>query len=140
MLERSWITGVAVECSGGVERNWDVRITRAVDEMESRLAEPLRIRELAHAVNLSVSRFAHLFRQQTGLSPGRYLRLVRMERARVLLERTTLPVTDVMMLVGCTDPSHFSKDFRRHVGVGPRDYRRAVLTSAVGERSCSGDR
>ena len=49
-----------------------------------------------------------------------------MERASVLLERTFLSVKEVMAQVGCTDPSHFSRDFRRHHGFAPREWRNAV--------------
>ena len=102
----------------------DPRIRRAIEVLEDRLAERVTVRELAGAANLSVSRFAHLFQQETGLSPGRYLHRLRMERARLLLLRTSLRIAEVMALVGCTDPSHFSRDFRRYVGAGPREYRR----------------
>lgn len=102
----------------------DPRILRAIEVLEDRLAERVTVRELAGAANLSASRFAHLFRHETGLSPGRYLHRLRMERARLLLVRTSLRITEVMALVGCTDPSHFSRDFRRYFGAGPREYRR----------------
>jgi AraC-like DNA-binding protein len=87
--------------------------------MEQHLAEPLSIDTLAAGVNLSASRFAHLFCREVGASPVRYLHALRMLRARVLLERTFLSVKEVMALVGCNDPSHFSRDFRRFHGLVP---------------------
>jgi AraC family transcriptional regulator, arabinose operon regulatory protein len=107
-----------------VDNTRDPRIARAIETLERRLAERVSVGELAQAANLSESRFAHLFRQQTGMSPGRYLQRLRMERAGVLLGRTSLRISEVMTLVGCTDPSHFSRDFRRYFGAGPREYRR----------------
>ena len=82
-----------------------------------------RVRDLAALVDLSPSRFSHLFRQATGVSPVRYLQALRMERAGQLLARTSLPVTEVMRLVGCPDPSHFARNFRKHFGEGPSEYR-----------------
>jgi AraC family transcriptional regulator, arabinose operon regulatory protein len=104
----------------------DHRIAWAIDEIERCLAEPLDIRRLAAAVNLSPSRFSHLFRAQAGVSPMRFVRDLRMERASVLLARTFLTVKQVMAQVGCNDPSHFARDFRRCHGSAPREWRLAV--------------
>ena len=101
----------------------DERVTKAIAEMERRLAEPLTIGRLAAAVHLSRSRFHDIFRQATGLAPMRFLRELRLDRARILLENTTMSVTDVLALVGCTDASHFARDYCARHGVRPRDSR-----------------
>ena len=99
------------------------RIARTVARMEEAIDRELLVAELAAAVELSPSRFAYLFRRDTGVSPARYLHALRMERARLLLERTCLSVKEVMAHVGVNDPSHFSRDFRRHHGVPPTGVR-----------------
>jgi AraC family transcriptional regulator of arabinose operon len=104
----------------------DPRIAWAIEHLQQRSGDDVRVDELAHAVNLSRSRFAHLFRQQTGSSPGRYLRTLRLERARALLETTFLSVKEVMVTVGFNDPSHFSRDFHRAFGASPRAWRKRV--------------
>lgn len=104
----------------------DGRIEWATAEIERRLDEPLNIPRLAHAVNLSPSRFSHLFRKEAGVSPMRFVRDRRMARAAVLLERTFLSVKEVMARVGCNDPSHFARDFRAYHGVAPRAWRMAA--------------
>ena len=101
----------------------DSRITVALTELQRRLAEPLRIADIAAVVNLSPSRFAHLFRKEVGTSPMRHLQALRIERAGLLLLRTSLPIADVMQRVGYTDPSHFRRDFRRQYGSAPREWR-----------------
>jgi len=101
----------------------DHRVRATIDTMEQRFGQPLAIRELAAAVAVSPSRLAHLFVRDTGVSPTRFLRSLRMQRAAALLERTNLAVKDVMQEVGCADPSHFSRDFRSHHGVPPTQYR-----------------
>jgi len=101
----------------------DTRIESALAQMEQGLGSPLSIATLAAGVNLSPSRFAHLFCREVGTSPARYLHALRMLRARQLLERTFLSVKEVMALVGCNDPSHFSRDFRRFHGIAPRTCR-----------------
>jgi transcriptional regulator GlxA family with amidase domain len=103
----------------------DQRIEYSRYLIERRLAERVRIGEIAAQVGLSPSRFAHLFRSVVGTSPLRYLRQLRIERARQLLEDTSLPIKEVMRQAGCTDKSHFSKDFRARFGVGAQQYRAA---------------
>ena len=102
----------------------DPRTVVVLLELERRLADPVTVAELAESVNLSSSRLAHLFRKDVGTGPMRHLQVLRMERAATLLTRTSLLVTDVMKLVGYTDPSHFRRDFRRHHGLAPRDWRK----------------
>jgi AraC family transcriptional regulator, arabinose operon regulatory protein len=103
----------------------DQRITLALQAMERSIEVTWRVRDLAALVGLSPSRFAHLFRQATGVSPARYLQALRMERAGQLLARTSIPVAEVIRLVGCPDPSHFARNFRKHFGEGPVEYRRS---------------
>jgi AraC family transcriptional regulator of arabinose operon len=116
----------------------DPRIAWAMAEIEQRLTEPLTVAKLADAVRLSPSRFAHLFRAETGMAPMRFLHVQRMKRARGLLERTSLSVKEVMVKVGCGDPSHFARDFRRFHGMPPSQCRGSpepsfpeALTSSV---------
>lgn len=101
----------------------DPRITLAIDRMEAGLKDKLVLTTLAAEVGLSVSRFGYLFRKHTGVSPGTYLQALRMERARLLVERTSLTVREVMTEVGMTDPSHFARDFRKAHGFSPRTFR-----------------
>ena len=101
----------------------DPRIAHAIARIERDVEAGLTVDALAADVNLSPSRFTHLFRCATGVSPGRYIRVLRMERARILLERTFLTVKEVMAYVGVNDPSHFTRDFRRHHGVPPTGLR-----------------
>jgi transcriptional regulator GlxA family with amidase domain len=101
----------------------DARVTHAIDQMQNRLGERLTVPELATQAGLSTSRFAHLFRAAVGVSPMRYLQLLRLKRAQLLLQDTSASVREVMAQVGYSDPSHFARDFRRHHGVNPRHRR-----------------
>lgn len=102
----------------------DERIDAAVAILMRRFAEPHSAASLARACHLSVSRFAHLFRSVTGTSPLRYLENLRVWKAQELLLGSGRPVKEISREVGFPDPLYFSKVFRRHLGVGPRDYRR----------------
>lgn len=110
----------------------DPRIADVVARMEQALEQPLPIGQLAAAVNLSPSRLAHLFTRETGTAPARYLHQLRMQRARLLLERTFLSVKQVMACVGINDPSHFARDFRRFHGVPPSVLRQRSSVADAG--------
>jgi AraC-like DNA-binding protein len=103
----------------------DPRIAHVITAMERNLDGRLTVAALAEAVTLSPSRLSVLFRRETGVTPVRYLRTLRMERARLLLERTFLSVKEVMAFVGVNDPSHFTRDFSRHHGVAPSRIRQS---------------
>ena len=109
----------------------DWRITWAVDHMQRHVADTITVPELAAKVNLSPSRFRELFSRQTGLGPVEYLQRLRLRRARLLIERTFLTVKEVMALVGYNDPSHFTRDFRRHHGINPSALRGTGLATAL---------
>jgi AraC family transcriptional regulator of arabinose operon len=113
----------------------DPRVAHIIERMETAPHRDVPIAALAAMVNLSASRFAYLFRRETGMPPARYLHQLRMERARLLLERTFLSVKEVMAYVGINDPSHFSRDFRRHHGVPPTGVR---ARGWVPEQCCGG--
>ncbi len=109
----------------------DPRIAWARVELERRLQEPLSLADLAATTNLSPSRFARLFRAETGMPPARYLQRLRLARAKVLLERTFLTVKQVRTLVGFNDASHFARDFRDEYGMGPSALRRSEWVGSM---------
>ena len=108
----------------------DWRIRRTLTVMNREIAMPLRIATLAGRVNLSPSRFSHLFRRDTGHSPARYLHDLRLDCALTLLQGSTLSVKEIMAAVGCNDPSHFARDFSLRHGVSPSVFRAQAQPSS----------
>lgn len=82
-----------------------------------------RIEEMAALVGRSRSHVLKLFRRHLGVSAKRHVIGRQLREARELLLSTTLPIAEVGKAVGLADPYHFSKLFRRHVGLPPREYR-----------------
>ena len=109
----------------------DPRITWAMDHMHRCLGQRVDPVALAYGLNLSPSHFCHLFTAQAGIGPARYLERLRMQRARVLIERTFLTVPYVMILVGYDDGDHFARDFERHHGVFPETLRTATAATPL---------
>ncbi|VWD02378.1 helix-turn-helix domain-containing protein [Burkholderia lata] len=89
--------------------------------IDASFAQPLNLDTLAAVAGLSVSRFTARFRGETGLSPHRYLCLVRVQRAQDLL-RAGLAPSVVATDVGFFDQSHLCRHFRRVLGITPRDF------------------
>ena len=83
----------------------------------------LSLSEFAQSVNLSVWRLCHIFKSDVGMPPMRYLRLLRMERAKDLLESSFLSVKEIAYRVGLNDESHFVRDFKATYGSSPACYR-----------------
>jgi AraC family transcriptional regulator of arabinose operon len=107
----------------------DWRVRFVIARIERDLHRQLPLAELARLVNLSPSRFAHLFMREMGAAPGRYLRDRRLARARSLLEQSSLSIKEVMARVGVNDPSHFARDFKRRYGASPRTFRARTRSS-----------
>jgi transcriptional regulator GlxA family with amidase domain len=101
----------------------DQRIRITIKLMKGRLREELPVNDLARFVNLSPSRFHHLFKAETGSSPAHYLWAVRMELAKKLLETSFLGVKQIMNTVGLKDRSHFARDFKSVYGLTPTQCR-----------------
>jgi AraC family transcriptional regulator of arabinose operon len=101
----------------------DPRLQAAIDYIGSNLGQKLDLTAVARAARLSLSRFAHLFREQVGLTPQRFIEQQRLERARQLLERTAMPVKSIAYEVGFTNPFYFSLRFKRYTGKSPSGFR-----------------
>jgi len=82
----------------------------------------MRLAELAAIMRISASRLSHLFSAHTGVSPGQYLKAVRLRQARAFLEGSPLSVKEVAARVGL-NPSRFAREFRQRHGMTPRQYR-----------------
>src|ERR1700730_2547271 len=99
------------------------RIQRIADHMNSNLHRKLSLNDLARSANLSRSRMSYLFKTQTGMSPGLYLKTLRLKKACELLETTSISIKEVRANVGMQDQSHFIREFKRVYGVTPSQYR-----------------
>ena len=100
-----------------------VHLRRARDLMDREYARPLDVPAMARAALMSPSHFSRQFRAVYGETPYNYLMTRRIERAKALLRRGDLSVTEVCMAVGGTSLGSFSSRFTELVGESPSAYR-----------------
>lgn len=99
------------------------RLRRARDVMDRDYARPLDVPALARVACMSSGHFSRRFRAVFGETPYGYLMTRRIERAKALLRRGDLTVTEVCVEVGCTSLGSFSTRFTELVGESPSAYR-----------------
>ena len=104
----------------------DRRIELVISKIKSEPATAWDSTTLAALVNLSPSRFRHLFKQETGTGPAQYLKELRLRKAEKMLRTTFLSVKQVLKQVGLGSNAHFVHDFRKKYGMTPTAYRRTV--------------
>ncbi|MDQ3011242.1 MAG: helix-turn-helix transcriptional regulator [Acidobacteriota bacterium] len=109
----------------------DRRLRRAIEFMHDNCGHELALAEIAAAAYLSEFHFARLFKKITGATPHSYLAGLRIERARRLLAKSDLPITEVGAGVGYASQSHFTKVFREATGMTPHAFRRAARSTGI---------
>ncbi len=99
------------------------KVLSIIELMESNLAEPLSLLEIADHADLSRRQIERLFRQEMGRSPARYYLEIRLDRARHLLVQSSMPVVEVAVACGFVSASHFSKCYRELYNRSPQQER-----------------
>jgi AraC-like DNA-binding protein len=131
-MVRVGVSGCAVAMVGVVTLRFVVtseelanlaHLRRARDLMDREYARPLEVAELARVALMSTAHFARSFRATYGETPYSYLMTRRIERAKALLRRGDMSVTEVCLEVGCLSLGSFSARFTELVGETPTAYR-----------------
>ena len=91
--------------------------------LDQNFTSPITLDSLSETVYIIKHYLSHLFKEQTGVSPIKYLTSKRMEKACELLSETELPVSEVSKAVGYENPLYFSQVFKRIYGISPVKYR-----------------
>ena len=99
--------------------------------VKNNYSEKFTLSTLAKIANLSPNYFVRKFKQRTGFSPLSYVTNLKIEKAKVMLEQSTQPVSTIMEQLGFYDSAHFSKLFKVSCGHSPRKYRDIYKNRAV---------
>lgn len=100
-----------------------LRIGEAISHLEANYQEPIDLDRLAAIAHMSKRNFMRSFSAAMGSSPIAHLIQLRVNRAASLLRRTDQSVTDIAFQVGFSDSNYFTRQFRKLLGVTPREYR-----------------
>lgn len=99
-------------------------VESAIAHMWERYSEPLSLADIAKSAILSRFHFCRVFREATGVSPGRFLSAVRIYQARRLLASSAMSVTEISLAVGYNSLGSFTNHFTDSVGISPSRFRR----------------
>lgn len=126
-----WFMHTDIRPSGGPQRAGLVErfgttnraVIDAIEAMENRLADPLSLNDLARFAGVSKRQLNRLFGEKLGQSTMTFYRHLRLEKARSLLQSSTLPMTEIALATGFSSSAHFSKAHTKRYGVPPSSVR-----------------
>lgn len=94
--------------------------------MLNHYTEDLNLESLAKMCFMNKSYFLHQFKKQFNISPIRYLNLVRIEKAKLLLAETDASITKIASDIGISNPVYFTELFKKTIGISPSEYRKII--------------
>lgn len=114
-------------CSENYKIDFDERGNKRMTDVYTFIREnfgrPITLKEISKIANMSPSTFSHYFKKNSGAGFVEYLNQVRTNKACYLLRETEYQVQDIAIDCGFASISNFNKQFRKSVGISPRDYR-----------------
>jgi AraC-like DNA-binding protein len=99
-------------------------VTRAKQHIHLQYQNPLQLKEVAKQVHVSSYYLCKLFKKSTGLNFSNYIARVRVEAAKVLLDKPNFRINEIGLEVGFPSLTHFNRVFKRFIGLSPRAYRK----------------
>jgi transcriptional regulator GlxA family with amidase domain len=112
----------------------DERVLALQDWIEANHATAIGLAAMARAAHMSLRNASRRFQSATGMSPMRYLRVIRLETAKRLLEGRAMPIGRLAAQVGYQDARAFARAFQMEVGVSPAQYRQRFRSTALAGR------
>ncbi len=109
-----------------IARGVEPKLSELVAWCEANVERDISVAQLAGRLFLSPAHFARLWKREMGVPPAAYLRRLKLERARFLLEHSTQSVTGIARDVGFESVAHFSRSFRACYGVSPLQFRHDI--------------
>ena len=108
---------------------YSLLIAAAVAEINESFAEIFGVSELAERLQVNESYLIRRFNTETGVSPGRYLQAVRIDRAKKLLSEPAYSLDVIAALCGYSGANYFCKVFKKECGETPTAFRNRTAPS-----------
>ena len=99
------------------------KLFMSITKLEARPQEKVNFSQIAREVGMSLSSFAHKFKETVGVPPSEYLNLLRLENAKKQLEETDMPLFDIAAGNGFGSDNYFIRMFKKRYGITPKRYR-----------------
>ena len=106
----------------------EVILLKSLDFIDINYQSDISVEDIAQSVGCNRKTLYNVFKNLTGFSPRDYLIYYRMWKATVLLKNPQLSIDMVATAVGYGDQFHFSKEFKKNVGLPPSEYRKVIKT------------
>ncbi|MGN0399965.1 MAG: helix-turn-helix domain-containing protein [Blautia sp.] len=123
LQEKAAFEFTAAVAEYGKHKGSSPAIRRAVNYLFSHQHEKITLADTAAIAGLSPGRFAHLFKEETGVSPMEYLNRERIDTARHLLSDSGYSISEISNFLTFSSESHFISVFKKHTGMTPKKYR-----------------
>ncbi|MBC8079030.1 MAG: response regulator [Gorillibacterium sp.] len=123
-----WLKGICQQLQAGFHNHSGsidlvLGILQAMDTMRKRLKDGVTQEEISASVHMSRGYFSNCFKQITGIPFNDYMRKLRLDTARELLEHTSISVQEISESCGFLDDQYFRKVFKEETGKTPKEYR-----------------
>ena len=112
------------ECIGKVELKERWPVIKAKQYIEEHYSEKIVLKDLANELFVNADYFSSVFKKDVGIGFNDYLRQYRMTIAQQLIRSGAYSLEQVAEKVGYSDPKHFSKSFKKTLGVSPAEYKK----------------
>lgn len=99
------------------------QLFRSIADLEAHPTQHFSLVNMAEKAHMSISAYAHKFKELVGVSPGEYSLLLRLDLSKKILESTTLPCKEIAFHAGFNDCNYFIRAFKKRFGVTPKCYR-----------------
>jgi AraC-like DNA-binding protein len=101
----------------------NVYVNKSLDYMRRHYSEDISIDDIAAALSISTRYFQKIFKQAIGHTPMDHLNKLRIDKAKLLLRKTDIPLADLCLMVGINSRQYFSYLFKKYTGISPSEFR-----------------
>lgn len=97
----------------------DEKILKAIEYMEKHFDSEINFASLGKQLGYNTSYFSQKFKENTGITPMAFLKIIRLKKASSLLKTSNYTVSEVALMCGFSDPNYFTRCFKRYYNYTP---------------------
>jgi len=105
---------------------YQIYVEHALEFIDHNYDRDIKVNDIANYIGIDRSYLANVFKKIMHVSPQQYLINYRLEKARNLLKKSNLSITEISVRVGYSDPLYFSRLFKRYYNISPTEYRTQI--------------